>query len=193
MGGPGPAFFYGAGENDARSLMKSPRQIRDNLLKIVEPVCAGSGYELVDLRLVNEGAWVLRVFIDHAPGSVRAASGSIGFDDCESMSRELSAVLDVEDPIPQAYRLEVSSPGVDRPLRTADHFRRFTGERARVSLSNDLDGRKNFTGVLLGVDDSGDAPVIQLDVDGTQFQLPLDGIHTAKLIPDWDRLMSESN
>lgn len=173
--------------------MKSPRAIRDNLLKIAEPVCAGNGYELVDLRFVNEGAWVVRVYIDHADGSARAAEGAISFADCENVSRELSAVFDVEDPVPQAYRLEVSSPGVDRPLRTPDHFRRFAGERAKVSLASGVEGRKNFTGVLRGVDDSSGNPVVQIDVDGTQFELPLDGIQNARLIPDWDRLMSESN
>src|SRR5262245_16949858 len=97
----------------------NPSEIRDQLIRLHEPVCRASGYELVDLRyLLEQGGWVVRVLIDLDPPGPDA----IGFDDCERISRELSAVLDVEDPIPNAYRLEVSSPGVDRPLRTAEHF-----------------------------------------------------------------------
>jgi ribosome maturation factor RimP len=165
--------------------MQDPRKTRQKLLEIAEPVCAGAGYELVDLRYVCEGSWVVRVYIDRAAEG--SEPGGISFSDCEAISRELSAVFDVEDPVPHAYRLEVSSPGVERPLRTAAHFQRYTHERVRIALDVGLDGRRNFTGVLLGVDDST-TPVVLIDVDGTQFRLPLDDISTAKVIPDWNRL-----
>lgn len=159
--------------------------IRQRLIRIVEPVCRDSGYELVDLRYVLEqGGWVLRVFIDRDP----PGPDPIGFDDCERVSRELSALLDVEDPLPNAYRLEVSSPGVDRPLRTADHFRRQLGSDVKVTMDRGLDGRRNFTGTVVAVD--GDT--VTLSVDGQKYQLPIDDIAHAKLIPDWDALLREA-
>jgi ribosome maturation factor RimP len=166
----------------------------DKLFAIADPVCTGAGYELVDLRLVMEqGGWVLRVFIDRA-GGVALAESPVDLADCERMSRELGAVLDVEDPIPQHYSLEVSSPGLDRPLRTAAHYRRFVGEEVRVTLRLGLDGRRNFRGRIAGVepaDASGVEPGARalVDVDGTRFQLPLDDIEQARLIPDWDAVL----
>ena len=105
--------------------------IADRVLHLAEPVCASSGYELVDVRFVMEqGGWVIRVFID------RVDERPVDLDDCERVSRELSALFDVEDPIPHAYSLEVSSPGIDRPLRTAAHFRRFVGATAKITMAS---------------------------------------------------------
>jgi len=104
---------------------------------------------------------------------------------CEQMSRELSAVLDVEDPIPQAYSLEVSSPGIDRPLRTAAHFQHFTGSEAKIALAVPQENRRNFKGVLRGVDDDR----VVIDVDGQTFKLPIADIDSAKLVPNWDEVM----
>ncbi len=114
------------------------------------------------------------------------------------MSRELSAVLDVEDPIPQNYNLEVSSPGIERPLRTAAHFAYFAGSEARITLAVPLvvatpagddaakpQERRNFRGMLRGVD----ADRIIIECDGKTFQLPLADIDTAKLVADWDAVM----
>ena len=121
--------------------MSSNDPLRQRLVAIVEPVCLGAGYDLVDLRLKSEqGGWVLRVFIDvHAaadqPLDAEWWKHGVDLADCERLSRELSAVLDVDDPIPHAYSLEVSSPGIDRPLRTAAHFAHFKGSiRSRTSL-----------------------------------------------------------
>src|SRR6476659_9969093 len=97
------------------------------LIQLSEPVVAGQGYELVDLEFKNEpqvGGWVLRVFIDKPDG--------VSLDDCAAVSRELSAVLDVEDAIPIAYSLEVSSPGLNRPLKKAADFERFVGKKAKI-------------------------------------------------------------
>jgi ribosome maturation factor RimP len=175
--------------------MKSAEEIRTELLDIVGPVCEDAGYELVDIRYLREqGGWVVRAFIDHLPGRAQGQAEGISFADCERISRELSAVLDVEDPIPHGYNLEVSSPGVDRPLRTAAHFRRFVGETARVVMARDQGGRKRFKGTILEVapaeagGDDGEASVTLEIEDGQRFELPVADIATARLVPDWDTL-----
>src|SRR5512146_3190070 len=118
-------------------MSRNPLQTR--LIQIVEPVVQANGLELVDLRfLLEQGGWVLRVQIDVPVAQVtdlnQVPSERVSLSDCEDMSRELSAVLDVDDPIKQAYHLEISSPGIDRPLRTADHFRHFAGSEAKIQL-----------------------------------------------------------
>lgn len=153
------------------------------LTELIAPVCVDSGYELVDLEFKGG---LLRVFIDFPEGLDK----HIGFEDCEALSRELSAVLDVEDPIKSKYSLEVSSPGIDRPLRTAAHFRRFVGEEAKITLNIGLAGRRKFTGLLKSVDESGTS--VTVEVDGTLFELPLADLASAKLIPDWNALMKGS-
>jgi ribosome maturation factor RimP len=169
--------------------MTDPRAIKSRLIAIAEPVCAGNGYELVDLEYESGNAgWVVRLYIDHAPASVGRLDGGISFDDCSRLSRELSAVLDVEDPLPHAYSLEVSSPGVDRPLRVAAHFAAQVGQLAKVQLAEGLEGRRNFKGRVLGLVEGGEgeAARVQLDVDGTTFALALEDIERARLVPDWD-------
>ncbi|MDQ3367811.1 MAG: ribosome maturation factor RimP [Myxococcota bacterium] len=185
-------------------MSRNPQQQR--LIQIIEPVLQAGGYELVDVRfLLEQGGWVLRVQVDLPldddvdPHDVPA--DRVDLSDCEKISRELSAVLDVEDPIPQAYSLEVGSPGIDRPLRTPRHFQYFAGSHAKIQLAHgipdprvsaDSSGstapgseRRNFKGVLKGID--GDK--VLLDVDGQTFALPIDDIDQAKLVPDWDAVM----
>jgi ribosome maturation factor RimP len=113
----------------------------------------------------------VRLFIDRPEG--------VGLDDCERMSREVSALLDVEDPIPTAYTLEVSSPGFDRVLRTQAHFGRFMGSRVFVELKAPRDGRRRYTGTLLSVDDSG----IALEVDQQKVLVAFAEIGKARLAP----------
>jgi ribosome maturation factor RimP len=175
------------------------QQIRQRLITIIEPVLTAAGFELVDVRFVLEqGGWVLRVQVDIPLHEVtdlsEVPSDRVDLHDCENISRELSAVLDVEDPIPQAYHLEVSSPGIDRPLRTAAHFSHFAGSEAKIQLGVPLhvpgpDGsageRKNFKGVLKGVVDEK----VEIVCDGHAFQLPIADIDHAKLVPDWDAVM----
>ena len=193
----------------------------EKLLRLAEPVCKGAGYELVDLVLApsREGL-VLRVFIDYLPlpvlpqpadaapggageaGEVRPAveRSEVSLADCERLSRELGTALDVEDVIGPAYHLEVSSPGVDRPLRTLEHFRRFIGQEARLRLYDGIDGRRNFKGVLLAVTptvgegegEGDDGATITMDVDGKQYELPFNDIESARLVPDWDAIMGKS-
>jgi ribosome maturation factor RimP len=180
----------------------SRNPLRRRLIDIVEPVIASSGFELVDLRfLLEQSGWTLRVQIDRPlpprtdGGDVDLTIDRVDLSACEQMSRELSAVLDVEDPIPQAYSLEVSSPGIERPLRTAAHFAYFTGSEARISLAVPFvmpaagtdapQERRNFRGVLRGID----ADRVVVECDGKTFQLPLADIDTAKLVADWDAVM----
>jgi ribosome maturation factor RimP len=146
--------------------------VAEKAREIVAPPIEGAGYEVVDVQWKHEpGGWVLRVFVDKP--------GGITHTDCERVSRELSAVLDVHDVIPHAYNLEVSSPGLERPLRTASHFRRFVGKRARVRLRQGVDGRRNYSGVIAGVDAEG--RTVTLEVDGREHALPLDDLDRANL------------
>jgi len=164
------------------------------LIEIVEPVVEDAGYELVSLEYRREQpGWVIRVFIDwpHSGDAAEPERG-IGFADCEVISRELGPVLDVADPVEHAYNLEVSSPGIARPLRTAAHFRRFAGQRTKVALRDGLDGRRRFTGDILEVIDSDGGERVAVDVDGTRFELPVADIDSAELVPDWDAEMAKS-
>lgn len=186
--------------------------ISERILRIAEPVCASSGYEVVDVRFTMEpGGWILRVMIDRPPEPgervdlAEIPAHRVDLDDCERISRELSAVLDVEDPIPQAYSLEVSSPGIDRPLRTPEHFRRYVGADVKVTMAVPVPvpggtgggaERKNFKGTLVGVEppdgEDGD-PVALVDTDapgGTHtFRLRIADIEQARLVPDWDAVL----
>ncbi len=159
----------------------------EQLRELLDPVCTDAGYELVEIELKTGGTGqTLRIYIDYPSGSDKAVS----FEDCETLSREVSAILDVEDPISSKYNLEVSSPGIDRPLRSPAHFRRFLGSDVKVALSHGLHDqgrRRNYKGVLISVAD--DDSSITIDVDGTHFDLPLADLSSARLIPDWSALM----
>ena len=113
----------------------------------------------------------MRIYIDKADG--------IDVEDCEAVSRQVSAILDVEDPLPGHYTLEVSSPGLDRTLTKPAHFERFMGEDVRVKLRFPLDGRRNFKGALKSVDEDN----IEVEVDGESHSLPLATIESARLVP----------
>ena|SRR5579863_2628533 len=150
--------------------MTSP--LREQLMGLVEPLLDQLGYELIDLEYVpGRARSLLRVFIDKV--------GGVGLDDCERVSHELSALLDVEDPIPSAYTLEVSSPGLDRVLRTPAHFARFVGDRIWMELKVARDGRRRYTGQLV----SSDADAVELNVDGAMVRVAFSDIHRARLAP----------
>lgn len=147
--------------------------LRDELSELLAPVVAGLGYELWELEfLPRAGGGLLRLYID--------ATDGISLDDCERVSRAVSATLDTADPIPGAYTLEVSSPGLDRVLRTQAHFERFAGERVRLEMMQPIDGRKRFAGRLKQVT-SGE---ITLELGNGAVRLPIDDIHKARLAPD---------
>jgi ribosome maturation factor RimP len=162
------------------------------LWQLAEPLIQGAGLELIELKWNREGeGWVLRVFIDkpeppHLPGGHEPPQDvlpqlRVSHEDCESASRDLSAALDVADAIHHTYRLEVSSPGIDRPLRRERDFRRFVGQQAKIRLTEPVDGRRNFSGVLRGAQ-GGQA---EIECDGKSYQLPIATISRANLIPDW--------
>jgi ribosome maturation factor RimP len=143
--------------------------LRERLIALIEPLIARLGYELVDLEFAPGRRALLRLFIDREAG--------LTLDDCAAVSREVAALLDVEDPIPSAFTLEVSSPGFDRVLRTKAHFGRFVGSQVFVELKEPRAGRRRYTGTLLSVDDAG----IALEVDREQVALGFAEIGTARL------------
>jgi ribosome maturation factor RimP len=146
--------------------------LRCELSQLLGPIVAGRGVELWELEFANRpGGGLLRLYIDSPNG--------ISVEDCERVSRAVSEVLDEHDPIPGEYTLEVSSPGLDRVLRTRDHFARFKGEQVRVEMREVIAGRKRFLGQLLEVGERE----ITLSVDGAQVNLPIDEIHKARLVP----------
>lgn len=176
----------------------SRNPLHTRLISIVDPVCHSAGLELVELRFVLEhGGWVLRVCVDlpldPAVPASEIAADRVDLSACEDLSRELSAVLDVEDPIPQAYSLEVGSPGIDRPLRTAAHFSYFAGSEAKlalaVPLATETGERRNFRGILRGISGAAGAEAVSIDVDGRRFELPIADLEQARLVPDWDAVM----
>jgi ribosome maturation factor RimP len=144
----------------------------NQLSQLCEPVVAGQGYELVDLEWKHElGSWILRVFIDKASG--------VSLDDCASVSRELSAVLDVADAIAPAYSLEVSSPGLNRPLKKESDFRRFVGKKAKIRTKRPVgDARRNFSGTLVAVE-SGK---VKIDVGDQVCEVPVEDVEKANLV-----------
>jgi len=184
--------------------------LRGRLIALIEPLLTGLGYELVELEYVpGRSSALLRIYIDRlrpegapaeleddaknnatvaldsedrvAPGDETSLRESgIGIDDCERVSHEVSALLDVEDPIPTAYTLEVSSPGSDRVLRTKPHFLRFAGSRVHVELKAPREGRRRYTGTLKSVSDAG----IELEVDRQPVSVPFDEIEKARLAPE---------
>src|SRR5216110_2737845 len=133
-------------------------------------VAADRGLEIFDVQFRREApGMVLRIQIDR-PGPAATAEDSVSVEDCAHVSRELSAILDVEDVVPTAYTLEVSSPGLDRPLRHARDYARFAGRRAKIVMREIVDGQKYFKGQLAGVD--GDAVLIDGE-DGKRHRVPL--------------------
>lgn len=145
-----------------------------SLEAIIRPAVEGLGYELVGAELHRQrGHSLVRVYIDQADG--------IAVEDCQAVSEQLSAVLDVEDPIKGHYTLEVSSPGFDRPLFDKPHFERFVGQKARVRLALPVDGRRKFSGVLQGMEGED----VVMECEGEIIRLPFDAIEQARLVPEY--------
>jgi ribosome maturation factor RimP len=148
----------------------------EDVRAIASRVAEGYGLEIFDVQYRREGpGMVLRVQLDR-PGPARTAEESVSIQDCASVSRDLSAVLDVEDVVPTAYTLEVSSPGLDRPLRHAEDYRRFAGRRAKIVMREPIDGQAFFKGELKGID--GTDVVID---DGKAHRVPIGVITRANL------------
>ena len=146
-------------------------------MRLLEPEVAALSCELVELEFhPHRGGGLLRLYIDRA-----GASDGVTVEDCEAVSHRVSATLDVADPIPGEYTLEVSSPGLDRPLRTRAHFERFAGSRIKVESLVPRAGRRRWTGTLVAVGATG----IELEVDGQPVALELNEIKTARLVPEF--------
>jgi len=153
--------------------------MREALLGLLESEVGALGYELVELEFhAHHGGGLLRLYIDRLDG---AGQGGVTVEDCEAVSRRVSAVLDAADPIRSGYTLEVSSPGLDRPLRTRAHYERFLGSRVHVETALPRDGRRRWTGRLMAL--IGD--VVVLEVDGAKVELGLNEIRTARLVPEF--------
>lgn len=147
---------------------------------LLAPTVRALGLELLGAEyLPAPGGAVLRLYID-VP-EAEAGERNVGIEDCERASREVSAQLDVEDPISGHYTLEVSSPGLERPLFGAAQFARFAGETAKVALKLPQDGRRRLQGRILRVD----GEQVAFDVDGNELVVAVDNIDKARLVPDW--------
>lgn len=143
-----------------------------DLAQLFEPVIETMGYELVGVEFERGGGHgTLRVYIDRDDG--------VTLDDCAAISHQISGILDVEEPIQQAYDLEISSPGIDRPLFKLADYERFAGQTAKIKLAVALQGRKNFKGELQGVADS---KWVSIKVDGETFDLRFADIARANLV-----------
>jgi ribosome maturation factor RimP len=140
---------------------------------LVGPTLAGMGYELVRVAVMGRERPTVQVMAE------RADQAAMTVEDCEAISRAISAVLDVADPLPGAWTLEVSSPGIDRPLTRPKDWNRFAGHLARAETDLPIDGRKRFAGIVLGADESHAR--LRLD-DGTEVALPLERLRRARLV-----------
>lgn len=135
--------------------------IQQEITKLAEPIVDDLNYELVDVEFVKEGAnWYLRIYIDKP--------GGIGIDDCQAVSERMSDILDKKDPIEQSYYLEVSSPGLERPLKTERDFIKYKGELVELKVFQPIDGKKLFEGELVGLVD--DKIVINQDGNAIEFE-----------------------
>lgn len=150
----------------------------------VAPALKELGLECLGVEWsAGHGGGVLRVYIDSLAGD-GGAEGGVSVDDCEAASREISALLDVDDPIAGQYVLEVSSPGIERPLFSAAQFARFIGSEAKVTLKLPRDGRRRLRGKIAAVEGGR----IGMEVDGARMDIGQDEIESAHLVPDWEAL-----
>ncbi len=160
---------FSIGEDKEMSNSKT----ESDIAQIINPKLVELGIELVDIKYTREGGhWFLRVFIDKLTG--------IGLEDCQLVSENIDPLLDEHDPIPHAYTLEVSSPGLDRPLKKPADFARFTGENVKLTTYTPLEGKRKFKGKIIAAENHS----ITLDVNGTSIVLPLEQVASARLLPE---------
>ena len=163
----------------------APGDVISRVRAIADRVAASYGLEIFDVQYRREGSgMVLRIQIDR-PGPAATADDSVSVEDCAKVSRDLSAILDVEDVMPSQYTLEVSSPGLDRPLRRADDYRRFAGRRAKLVMREKIDGQGYFKGTLGGIEDGPVKVVVIEGEDRRTHRVPLSVITRANLEVDF--------
>ncbi len=159
-----------------------------DIATLLSPTIEALGLELLGVEyLPSPGGAMLRLYIDIPVDAIDPAAETprmVGIEDCETVSREVSAQLDVEDPISSHYTLEVSSPGIDRPLFTAAQFARFIGEQAKVTLKLPQDGRRKLQGKIVAVEGER----IEFEVESKAFSVMFENIEKARLVPDWAAL-----
>ena len=149
------------------------------LNELIQPLVEDLGYEFVGIEYnSNSKHAVLRIYIDQDSG--------VDIKDCEVVSRETAALLDVKDPIKSHYNLEVSSPGLARPLFTPAHYDEFAGHEAQITMFAPQDGRRKFNGPIIGADES----TVRLEQDGTEVALVFENIAKAKLVPDYEKILA---
>ncbi|RPI77952.1 MAG: ribosome maturation factor RimP [Desulfobacteraceae bacterium] len=156
-------------------MQKKTKAIVNQVIELVEPVLADLGFELVDAEhTVNQGRWILRLYMDR--------EGGVTLDDCARVSNELGDLLDVKDLIEHEYILEVSSPGLNRPLRKEKDFSKVIGKKIKVKMSTFREGRQNYTGCLKAFNEG----MLHMDVDGKETILPWSEMEKAHLIYEFD-------
>jgi ribosome maturation factor RimP len=160
--------------------MKASNPLEERVVEIIEPVAADLGLALVRVRISGMRRKKLQIMAE------RLADGGMGIGECENLSRAIGPVLDVADPIPGEYDLEVSSPGIDRPLVRLEDFARFAGHEAKVELARMIEGRRRFRGEIRAVD--GDDVVMQIDAN--EVRLPFSALAEARLVLT-DKLIEE--
>lgn len=164
---------YKSGAEKPRFFVKGKYMQKHYLQDLIEPVVEKAGFELVRVMTIGQANPTLQVMID-----VAYHSRDLTVDDCAEVSRKLSDVLDEKDPIKEKYSLEVSSPGLDRPLTKPEHFQRFCNYVIKVETSEKVENRKRFKGMLLRADDKE----IVMDMDGVEYTIPYDAMTKAKLV-----------
>jgi ribosome maturation factor RimP len=172
--------------NTAEPRLLTETGVAARIAAIVEPTLAGLGFRLVRVAVSGRDGCTVQVMAERP-------DGSFSIEDCETASRTLSPALDVEDPIERAYRLELSSPGIDRPLVRRSDFERYAGDEVKIEMANPIDGRKRFRGLLLGAD-GGDARLKRKDAgpgDAEVISLPIAEMAEAKLVLT-DALVTEA-
>jgi ribosome maturation factor RimP len=155
------------------------RRDQTHLWELFEPVINGMGFDLIEIEhFPNPKHGVLRLYIDKPEGS---DSKGVMIEDCSAVSRQISALIDVEDPISGQFNLEVSSPGLDRPLRRLQDFQRFIGSLVKLKTVMPLDGQRNFKGRLLQATED----VIVIETDTEELSLPMSSIEKARIVPEF--------
>ena len=158
---------------------------RARLMAVIDPVVRAHGAELVDIELKNENGWVLRVYVEKLGAMAEKMStkaAAVDLECCSQIARDLSPALDVADPIPNRYHLEVGSPGLERPLKKDADFVRFAGHKAKLKLSKGVGGQKVLVGTLGEVRDENGRVTLSLTESGRTHEVPLEEILSARLV-----------
>ncbi len=166
--------------------MRAKTPFEERLLALIDPAAQEAGFALVRLRVQGRSGSGQRLQI-----MAERADGTMGVDDCAALSRQVSAMLDVEDPFTGGWELEVSSPGVDRPLTALEHFARWDGFEAKIELDRMVENRRRFKGVLAGIEDDAEAVLVDLEGEEDTAQIPFAWITEARLVLS-DELIAES-